>query len=724
MANSLGSLVVRLGLDAVDFVDGLSKREREAQRFAQRLKGHMETGAKAAGVALGVMVTAVGAAAVAFDALINQAAKFQDLAEETNASAEAIASFAISAAVAGVSIESVAGAMNKLTKNLTGVDDESKAAGAALKALGINVKEFKDLDPATQYEAIGKALGEFEDSASKTAVAMALFGKSGAEQLKVFKALEEAGGRQIILTAEQIRQADEYADRQARVKAELNAYAQAISVQALPALTALTEAGTNLIKGLLGIDNTAKGLQVSGAILNFAEGAALALGTVLEAAIGVAKGVRAIAGSFEAVWADVKLGAQNATPALLLKNIATGELPKQMAERNRAVEVANKRYVELWNSNGTQVTDAIRKSFAAQRRAMDPENMREADRFARQAALNAGSKQRLNFNGAVTGGGAAAKAAAERQTEAERYLESLQRQLDKTKDLNVEETLLAEIASGRLKITGKVTEAELVAVARRIDAAKEEAELLKLKRDATVAAGDAITKANEKYQAQLDKLLSGGPEAKLEEQREAMLLLADAFEKGAISAAQFNDAATGFLGLNKEVEKGKSLAEDLGLTFASAFEDAIVGGRGLRDILKGLESDIIRIITRKLVTEPLTQALSGVFSQSGGGGGFLAGVGDFIGKLFSGGRAIGGPVEPGKMYRVNERGPELLDVNGQQFLMAGNQRGRVTPLMAGNGGSAPIVVHVTAVQGMTRATADQQGAMIGEAVRRSLARNR
>ena len=53
----------------------------------------------------------------------------------------------------------------------------------------------------------------------------------------------------------------------------------------------------------------------------------------------------------------------------------------------------------------------------------------------------------------------------------------------------------------------------------RIDAAKEEVELLKLKRNVAIEAGDAVNKANEKYQAQLDKLLSSGPMAKLEEQR-------------------------------------------------------------------------------------------------------------------------------------------------------------------------------------------------------------
>jgi len=61
----------------------------------------------------------------------------------------------------------------------------------------------------------------------------------------------------------------------------------------------------------------------------------------------------------------------------------------------------------------------------------------------------------------------------------------------------------------------------------------------------------------------------------------------------------------------------------LGLTFQSAFEDAVVGGKNFSDVLKGLEQDILRIVIRKSVTEPLgkfvTGALGNLFSFDGGG---------------------------------------------------------------------------------------------------------
>ena len=55
----------------------------------------------------------------------------------------------------------------------------------------------------------------------------------------------------------------------------------------------------------------------------------------------------------------------------------------------------------------------------------------------------------------------------------------------------------------------------------------------------------------------------------------------------------------------------KSIAKDLGMTFSSAFEDAIIGGKGFSDVLKGIGDDIARIIVRKKFTEPMANAISG-----------------------------------------------------------------------------------------------------------------
>jgi hypothetical protein len=632
---SLGTLTLDLIARIGGYERGLDKAEKEARKRARAIEKVFDDTGKAIGVGIGVAIAgAIGTAAV-FDRLIKQAGDFQDIAEKIGGSGEGVASFALATGTTGTAMETVAAASVKLTKALVEVDDESKAAGAALAALGLDLKDFKQLAPEEQLEQVAKALANFEDGASKTAVAVALFGKSGAELLPFLKELENQGGRQVILTQKQIDLADEYADKQARVRTELNLYAQALATQALPALNALTAVVADVIKEFVGVDGVTKRLKESTAIASFAEGSVKFLGFVIDAADGVGR-------VFE--YLGIRLGkfAAQAVALAKLDFAAVGAIQDAYNE-DRANLLGRQTFGSRLDA---QLADTRRLAALS----------RQEDRGFRPGI-------RLNYTGARD---KEKKAAAERQTEAERYLESLQKQLEKTRDLSVEETLLAEIQTGRLKISGKVTQEQLIALARQVDMAraaeKAERERIEDGRAAAIAAGDAVIKKAEEYQAALSRLLAGGPQAQLEAQRKEMQLLADAFNAGAITAEQFSDAATGALGLvGEKLGETKSIAEELGLTFASAFEDAIVGGREFGEVLKALEQDIVRIITRKLVTEPFTQWVSGQMGNlTGGGGGFIDGLFGGIGKLFSGFFADGGLIPAGHFGVVGEAGPELV----------------------------------------------------------------
>jgi len=101
-------------------------------------------------------------------------------------------------------------------------------------------------------------------------------------------------------------------------------------------------------------------------------------------------------------------------------------------------------------------------------------------------------------------------------------------------------------------------------------------------------------------------------------------------------------------------ERTNDTVRELGLTFSSAFEDAIVRGEKLSKVMQGLLQDIARVIARRTITEPLgnavSSALSGVSFDS-----MFNGLGSWLGGLF---RAEGGPVAAGQPYIVGERGPE------------------------------------------------------------------
>lgn len=66
------------------------------------------------------------------------------------------------------------------------------------------------------------------------------------------------------------------------------------------------------------------------------------------------------------------------------------------------------------------------------------------------------------------------------------------------------------------------------------------------------------------------------------------------------------------------VERNRDAFRDLGLSFTSAFEDAVVAGSKFSDVLKGLFDDITRIAIRRSVTEPLGDLVSGFADKFAG----------------------------------------------------------------------------------------------------------
>lgn len=148
---------------------------------------------------------------------------------------------------------------------------------------------------------------------------------------------------------------------------------------------------------------------------------------------------------------------------------------------------------------------------------------------------------------------------------------------------------------------------ELAEASRQVDADRERATAL-------IRQFDPLSDLTEQIQ-EVHRLRDTFPEL-ADALAEVEFELQDKFESIGDKAAQSADDV-------------KSAWDELGPTFSSAFEDAIVSGKKFSDVLDGLEQDIIRIITRKAITEPLGNAVAGSF----GGDGLF---GDLLGSLFPG----------------------------------------------------------------------------------------
>lgn len=142
----------------------------------------------------------------------------------------------------------------------------------------------------------------------------------------------------------------------------------------------------------------------------------------------------------------------------------------------------------------------------------------------------------------------------------------------------------------------------------------------------------------------------------LERERERLALLAQRSEveyllaqHAALEARDDQLRADALKSRKDETRELEDAARALGLTFSSAFEDAVIGGKSLSEVLKSLAMDVGRIFLRKAVTEPLAAAGSDFFKSLG--------VGDWMKGLF---KADGGAVSASQPYIVGERGPELF----------------------------------------------------------------
>jgi hypothetical protein len=128
-----------------------------------------------------------------------------------------------------------------------------------------------------------------------------------------------------------------------------------------------------------------------------------------------------------------------------------------------------------------------------------------------------------------------------------------------------------------------------------------------------------------------------------------------------------------------QIEQGR-LSMEAGAMIAQGFEDAILSGQKLGEVVRSLGRDLVRLVFSQLITQPLA-----------------AGIGGAIKGAF-GFRAMGGPVSGGSPYVVGEQGPELFVPHASGTIVPNNKMG------GGSGsGSGGVTVNYNIAAGVSRA---------------------
>lgn len=671
---SLGQLIVKLGLDAAEFTQGMTASEAKAQRFANKMGSDIQAGAAlAAGAIAALGVAAVGAFKIINDQ-VESIASFQQLSEKIGDTAENLASLKKASDVSGVSMDSIAAASVKLTAALSKTDEEGQGAAKAIKALGLDFDTFKKLSPVDQIDTLAKTFNKFEDGANKTAVAVALFGKAGAEVIPFLNDLAEGSERHITLTGEQIRAADEFSKALARLSSDAGVLRQQLVADLIPTLSDLLKVFTE--NGNSALDASSKVGVFGGAmqtIKQFIKDTAIELVTLAE---------------WYSKITALAVGYKDVSAALLSGSLSQA---REVGAAFRAeFDKTSLKYDALRAKIGAAGDNWRGKGFT------DPRIVGGDDT----------PKPILKYDGVKTpkdktSGGA------EKQTEAEKYLANLQKQLEATDKLTVNEALIRDIQLGRLGAITPMQSLELQLIAQQIDAVKAKEAAEKEAADARKTAHELEKNSilenikGEQDRAAAGEVLRQSVMTDMEKILELETQYGTALANNVISLETYGRLMDGLQakvdGLTPAFLNFKDMANSAANSLADGLANAIVQGKSLGDVFKNLVKELAAMIIKAIIFK----VVSGVIKS-------------YTGIDISGARAAGGPVNSGNTYLVGEKGPELFTPSQSGKITTNQDTFR--PMNVSGGGTSNVyqfsnVGAVTREEFMAGLNSTKQGAV-------------
>lgn len=188
MANLVGDIAIQVGADIGPLVTQLGKASGAVSKFgkdAQASSAGMALASKA-GVALGGAAVAAGAAMVAFTrAAMNNIDALSKQARVAGVSVSTFQAMSLVAEEAGVSSEALSKSLVKMQDNLAGLSRGSKTQVAAFEQIGLSFADLNGLATDEQFALIAEKISAISDPISRTAAALDVFGKSGADALNM-----------------------------------------------------------------------------------------------------------------------------------------------------------------------------------------------------------------------------------------------------------------------------------------------------------------------------------------------------------------------------------------------------------------------------------------------------------------------------------------------------------------------------------------------------------
>ena len=253
-------LDVIFGAKIADLLSGMreasSAVKESTEQMTTRLEG-MQAAAKAVMAPI-LLLTAALEGGEMFREAIEKTADFAEhlevLSQKTGASATDLSRLEYAAELSDVKVESLGVGLQRLARAMEEAQAGTGPGSDALKRLGLSATDATGhLQPMRDVLlAVADRFSHMENGASKTALAMDLFGRSGADLIPLLnqgrdgiaKLEEEADRLGYTMSEEGVRAAQAYDDAMKRFHAEMGGLQRSLALELMPALTDVADAFT------------------------------------------------------------------------------------------------------------------------------------------------------------------------------------------------------------------------------------------------------------------------------------------------------------------------------------------------------------------------------------------------------------------------------------------------------------------------------------------------
>ncbi len=671
----IGHLKAALSANYAAFESDMSKAREAVRKNAEGMSGAMAKVAagfdnvitKMAKFTSYVNVATAAALTTLIYKQLQAADRLDELAQSTGVTTEFLSSLTVALKTSSVDAEKFAKGLEILSKNMKGIGTESAASKEAFELLGV---EFKNADGTIKnMEEIVMTLADkfasLPDGAEKTALAMKLFGKSGADLIPVLNMgtaglaemqakAEELG---LIISTESAKQAAYFTDQMDMLKLSAEGLALSIGLSVVP--------------------------QVNEMIKVFNEAAKS--GGVLSGALAVVKNI----------WGEFSRRADILTASRKLQ-----EALKEYEEfRQKPIQLG---FVE----------ERLKREIAERKAELDALMAKDAEKEkAEEEAMTASLERQRKEREAREANLKTIIRTQEAQTEAQRRRKEEEAEKKRQTAIDNQIDALQKQAATYGMTSGEVAMYTL----EQLGANEAQKEAAQIAID-DIRTKELLAEAERANQEELEKTAAAAKKlydetrTPFENLVSRLEMIDDLYAKGAISADTWMRAYTkAFEEIDTEGDKVKDGFDELqraiegwGKDSAGAIVDFVMGTKGaFTDLIDSIIKDIMKMMVYQNVTKPLFDLISS--GSFGSLGGFFSGLfGSANGNVFYGGHLLpfakGGVVTGPTVFPMatgaglmGEAGPEAVLPLGR---LSSGELGVKTSGEDGGGGT---FINITAV---------------------------